>query len=408
MAMLNSALEFLATKYGNVVKYDEAGNPSIFVRFPKMKSVDLDSSLPDHVHPAFIINGVEQDAILLGKFKAAELQANGTLYSLPNVPPRVSLGMDPFLERMRAFGGGVSGKTVADSGFLLLLAKKNGWVPKGNNSYSVDYRDGTPWKTAEAVTADSTKRVLYGWEYLCKTSHTTSAELRPDLAPKYWEKKKFIGGETVKSQRGLVDEPRGYNTLNGSGPLSWYLGNDPGNLADIVGNCFEQDYGYRLVDCELQILENNNAADPEADLSANSAAWKAILPNTSDDGYTLVAPGTTGTLHWTWANSKITLDNVAPTFDNEYRGTSFSALGVNSTNVPYVPHILKELGLFPISGDTTQGSVGVRFAEGEYVPRRGGNYSNTSGAGLGYEYCYDVRGNASASCAGRPRSLETP
>lgn len=87
----NSPLEFLARMYDNVVKYDAQGNPSIFVRFPKMKSSDLDSSLPDHTHPAFIINGQEQDYILLGKFKAASLTGSGsdggTLYSLPNMPP---------------------------------------------------------------------------------------------------------------------------------------------------------------------------------------------------------------------------------------------------------------------------------------------------------------------------------
>ena len=141
--MNNSPLEFLARIYDNVVLYDANGNPSIFVRFPKMKSIELDASLPDHTHPAFITNGVEQSELLIGKYKACELAADGTLYSLPNMPPRVSLGADPFLTRLRAFGGGVSGKTVADSGFLLLLAAKNGWVPKGNNNYSYDYRDGT-------------------------------------------------------------------------------------------------------------------------------------------------------------------------------------------------------------------------------------------------------------------------
>ena len=69
--MNNSPLEFLARQYDNVVKYDAQGNPSIFVKLPKMKSKELDSSLPDHTHPAFIVNGVEQDYILLGKYKAA-------------------------------------------------------------------------------------------------------------------------------------------------------------------------------------------------------------------------------------------------------------------------------------------------------------------------------------------------
>ena len=89
--MNNSPLEFLARQFGNVVKYDENGNPSIFVKFPKMKSSDLDASLPDHTHPAFIINGVEQDYILIGKYKATSLTGSGsdgkTLYSLPNMPP---------------------------------------------------------------------------------------------------------------------------------------------------------------------------------------------------------------------------------------------------------------------------------------------------------------------------------
>lgn len=128
--MTNSPLEFLARMYDNVVKYDAQGNPSIFVRFPKMKSSDLDASLPDHTHPAFIINGQEQDYILLGKFKAASLTGSGsdggTLYSLPNMPPAHTRTADQFLSQIRAFGGGVSGMTVADRGFLLLLAQKNG------------------------------------------------------------------------------------------------------------------------------------------------------------------------------------------------------------------------------------------------------------------------------------------
>ena len=115
--MNNSPLEFLARQYDNVVKYDAQGNPSIFVKFPKMKSKDLDSSLPDHTHPAFIVNGVEQDYILLGKYKAASLTGSGsdggTLYSLPNMPPAHTRSADQFLAQLRAFGGGVSGMTVA-------------------------------------------------------------------------------------------------------------------------------------------------------------------------------------------------------------------------------------------------------------------------------------------------------
>ena len=114
MSVTNSPLEFLARQYDNVVKYDADGNPSIFVRFPKMKSSDLDSSLPDHTHPAFIINGEEQDEILLGKYAACSLTGTGsdggTLYSLPNMPPSYSRSADQFLAQIRAFGGGILGK----------------------------------------------------------------------------------------------------------------------------------------------------------------------------------------------------------------------------------------------------------------------------------------------------------
>ena len=47
--MTNSPLEFLAKKYGNVVKYDKEGNVAgIFVRFDKRKSSDLVAELPEH------------------------------------------------------------------------------------------------------------------------------------------------------------------------------------------------------------------------------------------------------------------------------------------------------------------------------------------------------------------------
>lgn len=94
--MNNSPLEFLAKKYGNVVKYDSDGNVAgIFVKFPKMKSSDLVAGLPKHTHPAFIINGVEQNYILLGKYKGGDNGvANGAILSLPNIMPVRSLGAD--------------------------------------------------------------------------------------------------------------------------------------------------------------------------------------------------------------------------------------------------------------------------------------------------------------------------
>lgn len=394
---MSNPLELLARQYGNIVQYDKNNNPSIFCRFPQMKSSDLDPSLPDHLHPAFIINGNAEDA-LIGKYMSCELK-NGVQYSLPNMPPQNSLTHDTFLSRMRAFGNGASGITIADHGLILLLAHKNKWEPHGNNYYGCDYRDATIWEAGKAYTVD-TIRSYRGWTYKCKKNHTSADEIKPDNAPEYWEKLKHVGGTMAYTGNSL--------TLTGSGPIDWYLGSDPANLCDVQGNAFEQVYGFRLVNCEIQILsDTNDAADANCDCSANGA-WKAILPNNTDNGYTLVAPGTTGTLHYTWQNSKITIDTVEPTFDGEYRGTTFASMGVNTTNIPYMPSIMYELGLAPISGTTVQGYFYVQMTQDERVARRGGRYNVGSDAGVGCLSCSHARSHAGVDYGGRPRSRLNP
>lgn len=408
MSTAYSPLELVARQYGNVVQYDAKGNPSIYCKFPKMKSSDLDPSLPDHIHPAFMINNAEEDAILIGKYMSSELESNGTQYSLPNMPPRVSMDHDGFLARMRAAGNGASGMTIADHGFLLLLAHKNKWEPHGNNYWGCDYRDATPWELAKNYNVGD-KRSFRGWLYECLIAHASAAELLPVDNPLYWKKLKHVGGTPAyPSQYNADSRYQGYNTLTGSGPIDWYLGSDPGNLCDIQGNAFEQVYGFRLVNCEIQILgDNNNAADAACNCSA-SGAWKAILPNKTDNGYTLVAPGTAGTLHYTWQDGKITIDTVEPTFDGEYRGTTFSQMGVNTTNVPYMPSIMYELGLAPVPGTTVQGYFYVHMTRDERVARRGGLYYSTSHAGLAFLDCGNARGRAYAYYGARSRSRLNP
>ena len=99
------------------------------------------------------------------------------------------------------------------------------------------------------------------------------------------------------------------------------------------------------------------------------------------------------------------MDTVAPTFDNEYRGTSFKDLVANSTHLPYIPHIVRELGLFPTSGSTMKGYYYIQFTEAERFPRRGGSYGNGGYVGLGYELCGDPRSCAYRFYGARPRSL---
>lgn len=402
------AIEAFAAEQGWVVKYSSDGTPNFFYPIYKCKSSDLDPSLPDHTHPAFIVNGAEIDRRLIAVYKGSSIVSGGAIHSLPMMAPAVSAGADALLSRIKQTGAGFGPKTVADSGLLLLLARKNGWDPKGNNAWSCDYRDVAAWDTGANMTV-GTKRGYHGYIWECISAHTSAVENRPDISPKLWKRGKRIGGIPVASQTAdSGSKYRGYNTLTGSGPASWNLDGTPSGITDLNGNCYDQDYGYRIVDNELQILADNNAADPTADLGASSSAWKAILPNQGNNGHTLVAPGTSGTLKWNWLNSKITLDTVAASTSASIgeKSTSFKDLAVNTTNVPYVPAILQELGIFPISGDTTRGNTYHNFDGGERFPRRGGAYYITSNAGLGCVNSNSARGYSAVGYGVRSAYLE--
>lgn len=396
-------LEYLAECYGNVVIRDRDGNPGVFVRFDKCMSSDLDPSLPNHVHPAFIINGKEQEYILIGKYKGAEVKAGGAIYSAPNAMPVRSQSIDTVLPKIRsAVPGATSGMTMADHGLIKLIAQKNGWVPKGNTLYGVAYGDGSLWRTGQNYAAGNV-RCFAGWSYTCREAHTSSVLNRPDLTPTLWEKGEQLGGvicDTVIDSTYRV----GYRTLNGSGPLSWYMGG-AGGIADIIGSSLEFRYGVRLVDCEIQIMENNDAADPAQDLGEDSGAWRAILPHAEDDGYELVEPGTSGTLHWNWTGSAIQLDNQCGSLTAGSKNQAFGTLTA-SARVPYVPCIMKELGLFPTGAeDETAGNFYVNFAEGESIVRAGGAFSTGGNSGLGSVRMDVPRSTTTNALGCRPRAL---
>ena len=71
-----------------------------------------------------------------------------------------------------------------------------------------------------------------------------------------------------------------------------------------------------------------------------------------------------------------------------------------------MPSIVYELGLIKTgAGDDAPGYYYVNFVAGERFPRRGGDYTDGSGAGLGYVSANDERGGAYLHYGCRPRSL---
>ena len=343
---MSDALErFYSGMFNNVVLRDDNGRPSIFVRHVKQLSSEFDSSLPAHTHPAFICGGVEDDSILIGKYLSSELAAGGTLYSLPNAEPAGVCSMAAELASMRAFGHGVSGMTIADHGLLVLMAHAAHKLTYGNTQQGSDYRDGLYWRTdrnTDVALGDT--RTYNGYTWRAKVAHTITAATRPDVTPSYWERVAKTGGTIARDA-----SPR--STLTGSGPVKWSFLHDPSMEADIGSNGDCWLYGLKLLNGEIQILPDNDAADPDADLSASSSAWRAILPTGSNGGYELVTPGTEGTVHYRWANSKITLvAGALPESElvSTGRTTPFNQIVIDTNTLPDVPSIIYELGLAPL------------------------------------------------------------
>ncbi|MDO4620048.1 MAG: hypothetical protein Q4B09_05430 [Lachnospiraceae bacterium] len=174
-------------------------------------------------------------------------------------------------------------------------------------------------------------------------------------------------------------------------------------MADLVGNVSEIQYGYRIVNGEIQILENNNAADPLADLSKDSPEWRAILPDSSDEGYTLVDPGTSGTLHWNGSQ----LGTEVPQDTIQSKIIKFTAITTSSA-LTKIPCIMYELGLIPIKlnygPDETDGYCSLAMLGEEMLSSRGGHYTSEDYAGLG-SVSTASRNSADVRRGCRPRSL---
>lgn len=313
------------------VLYTASGQPSYMNVIPKFNLQDIDASLGNGVHPAFIVGGVEKSEIFIGQF--AGVVKNGELLSLPGVDPSVSRGHDDFVNIVRANGAGWHLMTNAEWAAIALWCWKNGFQPRGNTNFG---------KSSDA-----------GWE----------------------TGRRYDGG-TPGSGTGNA------RTLTGSGPVSWRHDNTASGIADLSGNVWEWAPGLRLVDGEIQIITNNDAALTGTDLSANSAAWKAIK---ASDG-TLVAPGSAGTLKYdataagnTGQHGNPQLSDVVTNMNGNagdssasagFTSGAFEAVAAKAGIVPSA--ILKVLGLYPVAANGLGGDVLRVRNYGERVAARGG------------------------------------
>lgn len=333
----------------NTVLYDAKGYPSVMCVVPRFNIEDIDAGLGSGTHPAFIVGGVQKSEIFVGKF-LARIHDNHAL-SMPGQDPSASINFDTADARCTVKGPGWHMMTNAEWSAVALWCWKNGFMPRGNTDYGRDH----------AQTYETGRR-------------------QDGAAP------------------GLNEGTA--RTLTGSGPASWFHDNSPAGIADLCGNVWEWQRGMRLVDGEIQIIPDNNAAATGADHSSASTLWRAIMPNG-----TLVTPGTSGTLKWNatgtagagspqLATSVTSQSDGSASASQQYKDLT-AAGGVT------VPNLLKLLGMFPHDTTIERGRFYMRN-EGERLPFRGGNWNDGSDAGVFALYLNSARSNSSTVFGFRP------
>ena len=327
------------------VLYTAKGQPTYMNIIQKYDMSTIDPSLSG-THPAFIVDGVEKPEIFIGTYQGRIV--GGELLSLPNVEPTHSTSYDNFLNAARACGNGHHLITNAEWSAVALQCYKDNTQPLGNTYYG----------------RSSENPLLVG--------------RRPDgLAP----------GNTTGSAR----------TLTGSGPVQWRHNGKSNGIADLSGNVNEWNSGMRLLNGEIQIIENNNAAKSAINLGAASTEWKAI------DGATgnLVTPDGSGT---TPGTVKFATSGTA---NYTINGSSFGAIKNLSTTKPVsvaALNKLKALCLFPhIDAAATFNGDGLYLnLTIEAQPIRGGDWGRGSAAGVFCLSLGNARAVSGASVGSRP------
>jgi sulfatase modifying factor 1 len=328
--LVNLALK--ATCPGNAIILDDKGLPSVMVYVPKFKMSDVITGGSDSTAPMFIINGQEKPGLYFSKYP--NVMHNGRAYSLPGEDPANNMTWDTARAACEAKGPGWHMMTKPEYAAIALWCKKNGFMPYGNNNYGKDSRE----TLVKAIPA-------------------------------------YIDGEG-----------RTTRTLTGTGPIEWSHNKDIDGIWDLNGNVSEWTGGIRTVYGEIQVQPNNNAADSSNLQTADAATWKAIDATTGE----FIDPNGEGT-----TPNSVKADNVngitystSVTTQSESFYAVISDIKADATISAEAQAVLIAYGLFPddIAFDYEGDRIYFNNVASECLFSSGGNYTNTTNAGVFYAY----------------------
>lgn len=339
--MANFDLTNLAVKMicpNNVAKVDDTDLPSVLVYIPAFKNSDVLAGGNDSIHPAFIVNGVQIAGFYYGKYQATTY--NNVAYSLPGEDPSASLNFDTARARCEAKGHGWHLSTNAEWAAIALWCKKNGFMPYGNNNYGKDSRES------------NYKAIPTTFESDGRTAHVAT----------------------------------------GTGPLTWSHDKTLSGIWDLNGNVWEWQGGLRLVWGELQILANNDAADPDNPQNATSTCWKAI--NAADGSLVEPECHTTdtsaklsgNTVKLDYVNNIWTYTTTVTSSSDEGRGCTFGKVTCTAAIGDAAKVLLRSLALLPDEGAVEADYEGDYFwwnnGVAERCVYRGGAWHSGTDAGV--------------------------